>query len=138
MGNSKIGKIKDLFLTNIASAEVIVPQTARSIVGIIIPNMITLLKIVGVNSIPDGTDIKKQNNNKNISKTISRIKQYIIFPKIIKFIGTGLVRMPVKVPDVFSFTKILVITKINVKKMTIHISITKISKGILEPSEIKL
>ncbi len=133
MGNSKIGNINDLFLTNIAKADVMVPQTARSIVGINTPNMIKLLKTAGVSSIPDGTDIKKQNSSKNISRIISRIKQYMTFPKIIKLIGTGLERIPVKVPDSFSFTKILVITKIKVKKITIQISITKISKGILEP-----
>ena len=138
MGNNRIGKINDLFLTYIASADVIVPQTDRSIVGISIPNMIKLPKTAGVNSISDGTDIKKLNSNKNISRTISRIKKYIIFPNIIKLIGTGLERIPVNVPDSFSFTKILVITNIKVKKITIHISITKISKGIPEPSEVKL
>lgn len=131
IGNNKIGKIKDLFLTYIESAEAMVPQIDKSNVGKIIPKKIQLSKELKPKFDIEGTEIKKLKKNRIDSIKLNKIKQKRILLTKIVVVEMGEVSNPPRVPDSFSLTNNLVMINIRVKKIINHISITKISIGIV-------
>lgn len=126
MGNNKTGRMNDLFLTYIESAETRVPVTHKLKVGKTIANNIKphigIIKII-----PDGLEMNNPKSTKINSITLRIIKLNIILLRNSVFADKGEEISPSRVPDSFSLMNNLAIMKINVKKTINQISITNIS-----------
>jgi hypothetical protein len=130
--------MKDLCLTYIDNAEVIVPQMDKFKVGSNNPKQIYIMVELGVRSNPDGREIIILKKNKINSSKDSIIKQKTILENIIRSGVTGEVSKPSSVPASFSLTNNFAMTKISEKKSIIHIWMIKISNGINDPPELRL